>query len=244
MATVSKVEPLVDALRGRILAGEFDAGKLPSFRTLSAEYNTTQETMNKVMQSLQAEGLLVSQGTKGVFVNTARIRVPGIVVDFPQYLEKEGFKPRSEFIILPEVIDPPEEVRKGLKLKKGQKVLRRKRKQGTDTTLFRIATEYYPMDLINEDMMEKIKADPHFSIIIAIKENFGKTIQYAQEEIIGRFPTAFEQKELQLVRTNPIIESKSSNFAKDKITPILYYHKVLNANQFILTYDYSINYWE
>ena len=69
MSVTVKVDSLVDTLRARIQSGEFGDEKLPSFRELAEEYNTTQETMNKTIQALQAEGQLISRGTKGVFVN-------------------------------------------------------------------------------------------------------------------------------------------------------------------------------
>lgn len=244
MSTNTKVDTIIDGLRNRILADEFgEMGKLPSFRKLVKEYETSQETMNKAIQALQAEGFLISSGAKGVFINNLRLRMPGIVIDFSQYLRNQGLNPKSEFIHTPQVIEPPKEVKKQMGLKKDQLVLRRERRQGTDKSLFRIATEYYPMEFITPQILEEINKDPHFSIIIAIKKNFGKTIQYAHEDIIARLPTGFEQEQLQIVRTNPVIESNSCNFAGDKKTPLLYYHKVLNANHFVLSHEYTMNYW-
>jgi len=245
MSTTTKVDTIIDGLRARIQSGEFgQGGRLPSFRKLVEEYETSQETMNKAMQALQAEGLLLSSGAKGVFVNNPRLRVPGIVVDFSEYLKNEGLTPKSEFITKPEIIQPSQEIMKSMKLKKGEMVLCRQRKQGTDRSFFRIATDYYPMHLITDSMLEKAQNDPYFSLILAIKENFDKTIELSQEDLIARLPNTFEQEQLQLVRTNPVIESKSSNFTADKKTCILYYHKVLNANHFILSYNNVIHYWE
>jgi GntR family transcriptional regulator len=245
MTTTSKVHTIIDGLRTRISSGEFGQdGRLPSFRKLVLEYNTSQETMNKAMQALQAEGLIISSGAKGVFVNARRIRMPNIVVDFPTYLKEQGFKPSSQFIEKPQVIDPPASIRKAMKLKKGEKVLLRLKKQGTEDALFRVTTEYYPMDLINKEMLDQILEEPHFSIILAIKEHFGVTIQFAEEELIARLPNTEEQKILQIVRTNPIIESTSINYSSNKEKAVVYYKKLLNANHFILSYDYEINYWE
>lgn len=245
MATNSKVEGIIDALRDRIIAGEFGVeGRLPSFRTLATEYDTTQETMNKTMQALQAEGLLISMGAKGVFVNNIRIRLntQGVVNDFSEYIKEQGFIPKGELIDKPEIIDPPSDVMTHMKLKKGQKVLLRQRKQGTDNFMLRVTLEYYPAHFITEAMLEQINKDPNFSIIHAIKINFKKTIERAHEEVIARLPNSFEQKQLQIVRTNPVIEIKSANFTADEKTAIIYYHKVLNANHFILSYKTTLKY--
>jgi DNA-binding GntR family transcriptional regulator len=71
-----KVDDITNALRERILSGEFGTGgRLPSLRMFAAQYGTTRETMNKVAQRLQAEGLLSSLGTAGVFVRASRTRL-------------------------------------------------------------------------------------------------------------------------------------------------------------------------
>lgn len=242
MAANTKVDTIIDGIRSRILSGEFgEEGRLPSFRKLVAEYDTSQETMNKAMQALQAEGLLLSAGAKGVFVNNSRIRMPGFVVDFAEYLEKKGFTPKSEFISKPEIIEPSEDIQKKLKLKKGQQVLYRQRKQGTERTPFRVVQEYFPMLYINDEMIKQINKDPSMNILAAIKKNFEKTIGFTSEELIVRLPTSFEQKQLQIVRTNPVIESQRTHMTNDKKDVLLYNYKVLNANHFLLSYDYKVD---
>jgi DNA-binding GntR family transcriptional regulator len=244
MATVSKVEPLVDALRTRILAGEFDAGRLPSFRTLGAEYNTTQETMNKVMQSLQAEGVLISQGTKGVFVNNLRIRVPETVADFYEDVLKSHDSPVNAHIEKPEIISATQELAEKMNIKKGSKILRRYRKQGTGNSVFRLVEAYFPISLLNEDILKQIHENPNFHIINAIKEFSGKTIHFTHEELFARLPTIDEQKQLNIVRSNPVIDTKITHYMEDKKTVIFYTRKILNANLFLLTFDYSTDYWK
>ncbi len=244
MATTPKVDSFIDSLRSRILAGEFGDGKLPPFRELVSEYKTSQETMNKAIQALQAEGAVVSRGVKGVFVNTGHIRMPGIVGDFPNYLKSQGLTPKSEFIKKPEIIKPSPEVKDAMKLGEDDLVLCRQRKQGTDTSLFRVTTEYYNMKFINERMLEEIYKDPQFNIVLAIKEDFGKVIQFAEEEVVAHLANKFEQEHLQLVRNNPVIESKSINYTENKKEVILYFHKMLNANHFILTYNHKFDSWE
>jgi DNA-binding GntR family transcriptional regulator len=244
MSTLTKVDTIIDGIRSRILSGEFgEEGRLPSFRKLVDEYQTSQETMNKAMQALQAEGLLLSAGAKGVFVNSSRIRMPGIVVDFSEYLEKQGLKPKSELLNKPEIITPSVDIQRRLKLKKEQEVLFRQRKQGTERTPFRIAFEYFPLQFINEKMLDQISKDPSMNVLEAIEKNFGKAIGYTQEELIVRLPTSFEQEHLQIVRTNPVIESQRNHLTKDKKTVLLYNKKVLNANHFLLSYDYTADQW-
>src|SRR5690242_15156244 len=100
-----KVDSITDAFRQRILAGEYGtSGRLPSLRLLSEEYSTTRETMNKVVQRLQAEGLLVSQGRAGVFVSKPRTRIPGITARFDLYLLEQGLTPEETNVDEPAIV--------------------------------------------------------------------------------------------------------------------------------------------
>jgi DNA-binding GntR family transcriptional regulator len=239
MTGPSKVDNIIDSLRNRILSDEFGEGKLPSFRKLVVEYETSQETMNKAMQTLQAEGLLLSAGAKGVFANVPRIRMPGLVAHFYNYLEEAGLKPQGETIDKPTIITPSKDLAKKMLLPKNSQVLNRKRRQGAENAHFRLVDGYYPMSLINDEMLEQIYKDPHFHIPEAIEKHFKKYIKYVHEEIIARLPTIEEQEQLKIVRTNPVIEAKFINYTEDKKTVIVYNEMILNANHFLLSYHYS-----
>lgn len=245
MSSQSKVGSIIDSLRNRILTGEFGEGRLPSFRKLVVEYETSQETMNKAMQTLQAEGLLVSAGAKGVFTNVNRMRVPGLgrVKNFFDYMQQQGFDAFEETIGEPQVITPSKEMSKAMHLAKNEKVLFRLRRQGTKLTPFRLVEGYYPMSLITDSMLEQIKTDQHYYIIGNIQQNFKKSIKHIHEEIITRLPTIFEQEQLEIVRTNPVIEVTFINYDEDKKTVIMYNKMILNANHFLLSYDYEVGHW-
>lgn len=241
MSALSKVDTIIDSLRNRILSGEFGEGKLPSFRKLVVEYETSQETMNKAMQTLQAEGLLLSAGAKGVFTDVPRIRMPGLVAHFFKYLKEAGFEIKGETLGKPEIIIPSKEISKKLHFSKNVQMLHRKRRQGTTTSYFRLVNGYYPMSLITDDMIEQINKDPYFHIVEAIEKKFGKVTHYVHEEIIARLPTAYEQELLKIVRTNPVIEAKFINYGADKKEVIVYNEMILNANHFLLSYDYKVD---
>jgi GntR family transcriptional regulator len=246
MAANTKVDTIIDGIRSRILSGEFgEEGRLPSFRKLVDEYQTSQETMNKAMQSLQAEGLLLSAGAKGVFVNKPRLRMPLVFIDFSKYLTEQGYKTIiTEFIDKPEVVTPSNELKKRMLLKKGELVVRRNRKQGADNIIFRLVDDYFPMSLMTDSMLEEIIKDPNFNVLLAIKENFGEIIEHVDEELIARLPTSSEQEQLKIVRTNPIISTHITNFDKNRKIVVNANNKILNANHFLLTYEHPIDFWK
>lgn len=245
MRATGKVDEILNNLKSRIFSGEFGKeGRLTSLRTLASDFSTTQETINKVLQILQAEGWVISSGQKGLFVNMPRVRMPGLTANFYVHLKDNGLEAKEETIGYPEFIQPDEEMAKSMLLPKDAQVLFRLRKQGSTKIPFRLVYGYYPKAFITEEMMEKIKTDEHFHIVNAIKERFGKAIKNVHEDIIVRLPNSFEQEQLQIVRANPVVDMTVINYTHDRQTVIMYNKMIFNANFFLFTYDYKVHHWD
>ena len=60
---------VADALRERILAGEFANGRVPSERALIRRWNVSRTTAAKALATLESEGLVVRRRGAGAFVN-------------------------------------------------------------------------------------------------------------------------------------------------------------------------------
>lgn len=241
---VSKTDELIRQLRERILSGEFGrGGRLPSFRALAVKYNTTQETMNKVMQALQAEGWLLSMGPKGLFVTMPRMRFPGLTKNFYHYLKDQGFDAFEEHIEPASIREAPIEVSSSMLLPEKTMLVRRFRRYGVGGIIYRISETFFPKSFISDEMFKKINEDIHYDLVSDIKQKFGKLITDVHEELLSRFPTEFEQENLKIVRTNPVLDIKRTSFADNKKTAIIFAHSILNANHFVLTYDYPAKHW-
>src|SRR5579859_6192206 len=103
----TKIDVLAETLRQRIDRGEFGTGgRLPPFRELSDQLHTTQETINKVIQLLQSEGLLIARG-KSVYVNPVHFQMPVMVPHFDRYIESLGLTPVSDFLEPPDMVPAP-----------------------------------------------------------------------------------------------------------------------------------------
>jgi DNA-binding GntR family transcriptional regulator len=240
-----KVDSIADDFRQRILAGEYgSSGRLPSLRLLSEEYRTTRETMNKVVQRLQAEGLLVSQGRAGVFVSKPRTRIPGITARFDLYLQEQGLTSIESNIDEPAVVSAPPEVAKVFRIAEGAPVVRRIRLQGTATTPYRLAENFYPVELAGGSILEQMQKDARFDVLFAIQESSGKVIKRVHEDVIGRLPTSQEQELLKIVRSAPVLEVQRTNYANDDdVTVIMFNRIVFVASHFVLSYDYTTPLW-
>jgi DNA-binding GntR family transcriptional regulator len=243
MSPDTKVDVIVESFRQRILAGEYGtSGRLPSLRLLADEYGTTHETMNKVVQLLQAEGLLYSQGRAGVFVNPPRTRVPGITARFDRFLQEQGLKPVESNIDEPAIVMAPADVAKVFGVAEGTPVVRRFRLQGTTIAPYRLAENFYPVELAGGDILERMQRDERLDVLQAIKEAHGKVIVRVHEDVIGRFPTAKEQQLLKIVRNAPVLEVQRTNYAEDD-SVVMYNRIIFVASYFVLNYDYPTSLW-
>src|SRR6266516_7302676 len=112
MVDNTKVDVLAEQLRQRVREGEFGTnGRLPPHRVLAEQLKTTRETVNKVIQLLQSEGLLVSRD-KSVYVRPPLMKLPTFVANFDQYIRDHGEEPVSEFLEEPALVSLPGSVAK------------------------------------------------------------------------------------------------------------------------------------
>lgn len=239
------VDTVVDAFRKRILDGEYGtSGRLPSLRLLAEEYGTAYETMNKVVQFLQSEGLLISKGRAGVFVNKPRTRIPGITARFDLYLQEQGLKPVESNVGESAVVPAPADVAKAFQIEEGANVVRRMRVQGTTTAPYRLAENFYPVELVEDALLKRMLQDARLDVLLAIKEAHGKVIKRVHEDVIGRLPTAQEQELLKITRSTPVLEVQRTNYAEDDDTTVVMYNRIIFvASYFVLSYDYTTSLW-
>ncbi len=239
-----KVDSIHAALRQRILDGEYGkAGRLPSLRLLAQQFNTSHETMNKVIQQLQAEGLLISLGRAGVFVNFPRKHIPGITPRFDKFLEEQGLTPEEIDIERPATVSASEEIASVFDIEEGAPVIQRYRAQGTSNKRFRLAKNFYPVELAGGEILEKMQQDVHFDVLAAIQDIHHKVVKRVHEDVFARLPTLQEQEQLQVVRNTPVFEINRISYAADDETVIMYSKIVAVASYFVLSYDYKTQHW-
>ncbi len=233
-----KVTDVINALRERILTGEFGTGgRLPSHRVFAEQYGTSRETVNKALRRLEAEGLIVSYGLQGLYVSPRRVRIPGHLSRFAFYLQQLGLEAVDAVVGMPEVMPASKDVAQFLKVPEGTSIVRVLRRQGTIKVHYRIIEAFFPLSLVDGAILEQLQLDGGFDALSAIEQVYGKAVRHVREDIIGRFPTEEEQELLGIVRGTPVLEVNSAYYADGDAPVVMYTRSVLVASYFVLSYD-------
>src|ERR1700730_13498700 len=118
----TKLDDVVDALRQRILAGEFGTGRLPTLRELAERYDTSRETAGRAIKLLQAEGLLVAQG-RSVYVQSRRRLPAGVADQLAPLLRQRGLPVEEAILEEPAIIAATGDVVRTLGVEEGTPVV-------------------------------------------------------------------------------------------------------------------------
>jgi DNA-binding GntR family transcriptional regulator len=215
----TKVDELAERLRERIRNGEFGtSGRIPPHRVLADQFNTTRETVNKVIQLLQSEGLLVSRD-KSVYVSPPLLKLPTFVANFDQYIRDRGKEPVSEFLEKPAMVPMPEQVAELMGRKTGElaphRLLRQGIKYPTGTVYYRLSENFYNPDLIKDEIFRGLQSDPQFNTWVAMKDKYGIEVVSSRNVAVARLVTLREQEYLEVVRGTPILEIQRAQLAQN-----------------------------
>ena len=155
-----KVNRVLEELRQHIRSGEYGrSGRLPSRLQLAKEFDTSAETINKAVNVLRSEGLLVARG-RAVAVSPPPVRVPGVMESFARHLRQMGLEPLVEYIGEPEHIVLSNEDAHVFDVPSGTEVIRRMRRQGTRTQPYRLLESFYPWALVGEELLQRMRVEP------------------------------------------------------------------------------------
>jgi len=209
----------------------------PALYSLATDNQASEEVMNEAL--LLAESWILSLDSKGLFVNRQRVRLPGLTPDPYRHLTEQGLQASVENIENVKVMEPPIEIAKSMNLPNGSLVVRRFRKYIVSNVPYRISEVYFPKIFVPDTTLKDME-DPFFDALPDVREQMGEGITDGYDEIVARLPTRDEQKQLKIIRNNPVFDIKRMSYAVDKKI-VMYNHIVLNANFFYLAYNYPVN---
>lgn len=239
----TKVDILAEKLRQRIRDGEFGtSGRIPPHRVLAEQLNTTRETVNKVVQLLQSEGLLVSRD-KSVYVKPPLMKLPAFIANFDQYIKERGLEPVSEFLGKPNLAPLPEWAAKLMGRKEGEMVPHRLLRQGirypAGTIYYRLSENFYNPDLIKGEIFQGLQFDPQFNTWAAMKAKYDIEVVSSRNVAVARLPSLQEQENLEIVRGTPVLELHRLQLSQDDL-PVMVNNLVFVGSLFELTFTSGV----
>ncbi|MGW2512375.1 GntR family transcriptional regulator [Streptomyces scopuliridis] len=158
---------IADDLRSLILSGELAPGeKLRSENELKDQYGTTRVTVRKALALLKADGLLISEQGRGVFVrprpnvqmlttgaNFRKRRATG-VSNFNAEAAAQGLRPEQRILGV-ERLPAPAEVASLLGIEDGTPVIVRRRAYFVNDDPMQLVDGYYPAELFGGTEVEE-----------------------------------------------------------------------------------------
>jgi GntR family transcriptional regulator len=233
-----KIEVLTTKLREQIKREDFGKkGRLPSISELAKTYNVARSTVYQALLLLQAEGLVAAKHSS-YYVNPVIHFTTIPTPTFEQTLTVQGLQPFVRNLIEPEIITMPDDIATIFRQPKGLHVVHRYRVQGREDIPYRLSEYWYPQNLAGK-YLQKMKDDPGFDTLEAIKKELGITIQMVHDEVLSRIPSKDEAKLLSIPRTSPVQEIRRTNTTTDGT--VLMHHRIVFTGPFsILEYNYEL----
>jgi GntR family transcriptional regulator len=160
---IIRYREIADALRARVDAGEFAAGRLlPSEAELSSQYHASRVTVRRALEELRDEGRLDARQGLGWFVAAGRVRQSlGHLDTLERQLAASGIRPERK--VLEFGFDRADDHVRGL-LGTDQ-VLRVRRLNLADSEPFAIVTVWCPASLGQHLSRAEVERSPFYELL-------------------------------------------------------------------------------
>jgi GntR family transcriptional regulator len=237
---------IADQVRAAISGGSLREGdKIPSEAQLLERYGVARMTVRQALQLLQAEGLLIAEHGRGVFV---RARPPVVRLSagrfsrasrnaglgaFAAEMIRQGRVPRQEILEIAEV-RPPALVAERLHVDGRSKVLVRRRRMFADDVPLQLADSYVPVALARGTSLYHEDSGPGGTY--ARIEELGHRLVRATEELMARLPTPEERRWLSLGASVPVVHLIRTAFDSRGV-PVEVFDSVVVAESHVFVYD-------
>lgn len=232
-------------IRRRIERGELGPGaKLPSERQLAEDHGVARGTIREVIKVLRAEGLVIPVHGSGVFVRDLprvvsltrnrlsrdeRARTGGT---FSSDMAALGLEPRVEVEIALDEADAT--LALDLDIDEGAQVLARRRRMYGGDTPMRLATSYFPADLVRGTAIER--RDTGHGGVYARLEEMGHRLESPFVERVGaRAPSRDERDWFGLADGVPLLVV--TRIARTAERPVEANRMLLRADRYELVYE-------
>ena len=215
-------------LRKKIVSGDYATeAPLPSEDAIADEYRVSRITVRQALASLEKEGLVVRLRGKGTFVSKEiqgieRPRFTGTIED----LILMGLRTSTQVLDWT-WIDPPEHIRKRLKLEVG-KVLRIEKMRRIEGAPFSHVLNYLPPAVGEKIQIETVKTKP---MLMIIEEDLGFRLSEAYQTVQASIADPEIAALLEIRVGDPLLRSERTVYDV-KLHPVEYVTSLYRADKY------------
>ncbi len=246
LADAPPFRQIADQLRRAIQRGDLEpGGRVPSEAELIEHYGVARMTVRQAVAELKAEGLVIAEHGRGVFVRsrpTVRRLASDRFARRHRQAGKAAFLAESESLGTPGVdqlevgqITASERVAEQLKLRKQSKVVCRDRRYLIDDIPVELATTYVPLAIARGTLITSQNTGP--GGVYARIEEAGHRLASFTEEVGARMPTPEERRRLSLPEGTPVITVTRVAYDVDS-RPVEMTDTVKSAPSYVLEYSF------
>jgi GntR family transcriptional regulator len=204
---------IAEAIEQAIYDGSYSPGsKIPSERELSETYRVSRVTVRLAMKYLLGKNLIVRRKGMGTFVRKRMITqtLEELWGFYPSLLHK-GLKPRIR-ILEYRIVPPEPEVKEGLQLGPGEKVLRLIREYFLEKNVLAVIVMNIPSDLAERWTEKEAGVKNSFRLL---DEHAGVRIGNATVKIRASQASRRIGEMLQIRKGNPVLELRRLTFSAE-----------------------------
>jgi GntR family transcriptional regulator len=243
-APVARYQQVANRLRDAIERGEYQPGELlPSETKLIEMFGLSRTTIRQAIAALRAEGVVIAEHGKGVFVRPQR----PLIHQSTAYLTRRAGAERAQWaaeaerqgitgtqrILGVETISAPREIAERLDLPEGAQVIIRRRLMVANDEPAQLANSYYPLDLVEGS--DITRPEMLRGGTIGALERLGIEFRDFLDEVTVRMPTPEESQALQLSSGVPVIQLLRVAYSKEN-RPVEVSTAILAGDRHVLHY--------
>ncbi|ETY72971.1 GntR family transcriptional regulator [Lactiplantibacillus fabifermentans] len=214
---MAKYNDIANELRKRIRTGVYSTEQgLPSQKELAKQFNTSRVTLQKALDVLTSEGLILGKRGLGTYVSPDANRIMQTETSIDQYTgTTDGLDPHQILknrLIHFKIQYPDDHVCEALQLDENDLVYYIIRLRSIDQSPASLEYTYMPVKVIpgiNETVLDH-------SIYAYIKQTLNLKIGAAFREISADQPDDYDQKYLACAVTDPILQVKQTVYLDDQ----------------------------
>lgn len=246
LADAPPFRQIADQLRQAIQQGDLEpGGRVPSEAELIEHYGVARMTVRQAIAELKAEGLVIAEHGRGVFVRsrpTVRRLASDRFARRHREAGKAAFLAETELLGTPAVdqlevsqVVPSQRVAERLELKHSAMVVCRDRRYLIDDIPVELATTFVPLAIARGTRI--VSPDTGPGGVYARIEEAGHRLASFTEEVAARMPTPEERRRLSLSEGTPVMTVLRVAYDVDG-RPVEMTDTVKSAPSYVLEYTF------